>query len=192
MLLILAVLASAACGSDDDTPTVATTASTTATTAAVSTTSEPVITTAAPKPGIVIDEQGICKLRLGMTVAQASATGQIGPTEPGCEPAGELSAELQFGGVTGSVTFRDGVIQRYAVRSGAKTATGVGPGSTVAQIQQAYANGYEVEVDHGTEEQFGITLVRVRRAGAARFGFDVPTDTGKAKTVSVPEVGFCE
>ncbi len=189
--LVAVAVVAAGCGGDD-TPTI-TTASTTASTSP-STTSNPVATTGAPQASTVIGEQGIGRLRLGMSVAQAKATGEIGATGPGCELAGpgELAADLRVGSAVGSVTFRDGVLHSFTVRSGAKTTTGVGPGATVAQIQQAYANGYAVKVDHETEDQFGITLVSVLRDGTQRFGFDVATDTGKARSVSVPEVSFCE
>ncbi|MEY2474868.1 MAG: hypothetical protein QOG87_183 [Actinomycetota bacterium] len=152
-------------------------------------------TTSAPSStGLTVDERGVGKLRLGMSLADAKASGEIGPTGPGCEVAGpsELGAPLQLGEVVGNVTFRDGVLYSVSVRSGAKTAAGVGPGSTIPQIQQAYGSGYEVKVDHATEAQFGITLVSVLRDGTQLFDFDVATDTGKATSVIVPRITFCE
>jgi hypothetical protein len=193
-LSIVVVSLLAGCGDDDAGPSTPTTSSTTAATSTTTSTSAKVTTTAKGQAANVLGEKGIGKLQLGMSLAAAKATGEIGTVGPGCELAGpsEQSAPLKSGTATGSVTFTDGVLTRISVRSGAKTAAGVGPGSTIAQIQQAYGAGYEVEVDHDTEEQFGITLVTVLRGGGRLFDFDVPTDSGKAMSVTIPRLGFCE
>ena len=190
----LVALAATACG-DDGTPatttTTSTSSSTTATTAmSASTTAAPSTTAAAAS---VIREDGIGKLRLGMTVAQAKATGEIGAVGPGCELGGpgELAADLLSGTAKGIVTFSEDVIVGFMVRSGAKTAAGIGAGSTLAQIQQAYAKGYEIKTDDSYQEQFGFTLVSVYR-GKHWFDFDVDAGSKKVGSVWVPNVRLCE
>ena len=196
VLLLVGLLAAGAvaCSGDDDTAATTTTSST-STSSSTSTTAKAAATTTTAAPAAtVITEQGIGKLKLGMTVDQAKATGEIGTVGPGCElnGPGELGAELHVGGATGVVTFQDGTLVGVMVRAGAKTAAGIGPGSTLAQLQQAYANGYEVKTDDSYKEQFGFTLASVLRDGKQRFDFDVDADSKKIGSVWVPRVRLCE
>lgn len=140
-----------------------------------------------------LTENGLGKLRLDMTLADARETGEIGSGRPGCELAGsgEIVTDLNTG-VEGLVYFNDDLLTGIVVRNGATTATGVGPGSTIAEIQQAYGSGYEVKVDRGTEEVFGVAIVSVLRGSKQLFGFDVPPDTGKARSLATPAIRFCE
>ena len=140
-----------------------------------------------------VTENGLGKLRLDMTLADARETGEIGSGRPGCELAGsgEIVADLNTG-VDGLVYFNDDLLTGIVVRNGATTAAGVGPGSTIAEIQQAYGSGYEVKVDRSTEEVFGVAVVSVLRGTKQVFGFDVPPDTGKARSLAMPAVRACE
>jgi hypothetical protein len=193
-VLGLVTIAAVACSGDDDKPAATTTTASTSTSSSTSTTVKAAVTTsAAPQAATVITESGIGKLRLGMTVAQAKATGEIGTVGPGCELGGpgELAADLHVGTATGTVTFREDVVVGFMVRSGAKTEKGIGPGSTLAQIQQAYAQGYEIKTDDSYKEQFGFTLVTVYR-GKQVFDFDVDADSKKVGAVWVPRVQLCE
>lgn len=196
VLVLVGLLAAGAgaCSGDDDTPATTTTSTSTSTSSTSTTAKAAVTTTTAAQAAAVITEQGIGKLKVGMTVDQAKATGQIGTVGPGCELGGpgELGAELHVGGATGAVTFQDGALVGVMVRSGAKTAAGIGPGSTLAQLQEAYANGYEVKTDDSYKDQFGFSLVSVLRDGKQLFDFDVDADSKKVGSVSVPRVRICE
>lgn len=197
VLLVVGLLAvgAVACSGDDDKPASTTTSSSTSTTtsSSTSTTAQAVTTTTAAKATPVITEQGIGKLKLGMTTAQAKATGQIGTVEPGCEVAGpgEFGADLHAEGATGNVTFRDDKVVNIVVRSGARTAAGIGTGSTLAQIRKAYIAD-EVKVDDSYQEQFRFTLVSVIRDGTTIFDFDMDSESGKVGNVWVPNVRLCE
>ena len=198
LVLGLVALAAVACSGDDDKTTATTTTTSTSVPSDATSTSTGAgsasSTTAAPQGMTVVTEQGIGQLRLGMTVAQAQATGQIGTVGPGCELAGpgEQAADLHVGPATGAVTFQESALVGVMVRSGAKTAAGVGPGSTLAQIQQAYAKGYEIKTDDSYKDQFGFTLVSVLRNGTQLFDFSVDADANTVREIWVPRVRLCE
>jgi hypothetical protein len=151
-------------------------------------------TTAASGSPTVVTEKGLGKLQIDMTLAAAKATGQIGTTRPGCELGGpgELVADINTGVADGLVYFNDEHLSGIVVRSGAKTAAGVGPGSTIVQIQQAYPAPYDVKVDHSTEEVFGVAIVSVSRSTKQLFGFDVDPGTKKSRTLAIPAIRTCD
>jgi hypothetical protein len=65
----------------------------------------------------------------------------------------------------------------------------VGIGGTIAQIKAAYP---KAKVDHGTDETFGVTLVRVPKTGGGRIHFAVDVDSEKITRIGVPVIPFCE
>ena len=184
-VLLAFVLAGGCGGGGDD-------AGSPVTTTTTSTAVLPLITTTTAAPTIVT-ERGLGKLQLDMTLDEAKATRSIGPTHPGCELGGpgEFVAALKTG-VEGTVYFNDGVLTAIVVRAGAATAAGVGPGSTLQEIKSVYALGYDVAVDHGTDETFGATFVSVKRSGRDLFGFDVDTATLRARSLAIPSLRTCE
>ena len=74
------------------------------------------------------------------------------------------------------------------MRGGAK-ARGVGIGATIPQIQSAFP---QANIDHSTEQLFGITLVKIPKTGGGRIQFAVDVDTDKTTLIAVPNVAFCE
>jgi hypothetical protein len=193
VVLLAVLVAGGACSdskSNDKHPTAKTTSSTRASTTSAAGASS----TAAAGGASVVTEKGLGKLRIDMTLTAAKATGEIGTTRPGCELGGpgELVADINTGVADGLVYFNDEHLSGIVVRSGAKTTAGVGPGSTIAEIQHAYPAPYDVKVDHSTEEVFGVAIVSVSRADKQLFGFDVDPGTTKSRTVAIPAIRTCE
>ena len=151
--------------------------------------------TSAAQVAPVITESGISRLRLGMTLTAAKATGEIGPTSPGCELGGPgpLIAPIKVKGVTGHVFFFEDAIESIEIEDGAKTAAGVGPGSTAAEVQRAYnSGGYVTTRSDSTREVFGFDLVTVERNGTQVFEADVDPATDRVGSVFVSGVQLCD
>jgi hypothetical protein len=186
-LLLLVVPLLAACDDDSGPDTASSTS-----VAVASSTSRPSSSTTAVGPPVAT-ERGIGPLLLGMTLDDAEDTGAMGPTRPGCELAGpgELAADLT-GGIKGLVYFDEEVLTGLVVYEGARTAAGIGPGSTLDQIRQAFASGHRVEVDESTVETFGVAIVSVFRGETQVFAFDVDPETDKARSLGIPSMRFCE
>ena len=144
---------------------------------------------AAPKR---ITAERVGEVRIGMTYSEAREKGLIGRMRDGCPLASpprktaRLRAPLE-----GSVDFTDRTPRKVAiisVRGGAR-ARGVGIGSTIRQIRAAFP---KARVDHGPEEIFEITLVKIPKDGGGRIQFAVSTKTKRTILVGVPYVQFCE
>jgi hypothetical protein len=131
-------------------------------------------------------------IRIGMTYKDARAKGLIGRIHQGCELSGpsaraaRLKAPLEGSvNLTGRTPRR---IRDITVRGGAK-ARGVGIGSTIRQIKDAFP---KARVDHSTDETFELTLVRVQKDGGGKIQFGVDTGTKKTTVIGVPSIAFCE
>lgn len=144
---------------------------------------------AAPKR---ITPERVGQVRIGMTYKEAREKGLIGRMRDGCPLASppRKTARLRAP-LSGSVDFSDRTPRRVriiSVRGGAR-ARGVGIGSTIRQIRAAFP---KARVDHGPEEIFEITLVKVPKDGGGRIQFAVSIETKKTVLVGVPYVQFCE
>ena len=140
-----------------------------------------------------ITRTGVGQLRLGMTHKEAFEMGLVGRKRPGCELGGpdtrsaRLKAPLK--GFVDLTTRRKPRRVRSISLTGGATARGVGIGSTIAQIKAAFPGA---KVDHGTEEVFGITLVKVSKQAGGRFHFAVDVGTKKTTQIGIPTIPFCE
>lgn len=139
-----------------------------------------------------ITAAGVGQVELGDRFRRVRAAGLVGRLRPGCEVSGpdarfaRLKAPL-----SGTVDFSRTSprrVKRITVRGGAK-ARGVGIGATIAQIKSAFP---KANVDHSTEQLFGITLVKIPKDGGGRIQFAVDVDTDKTTLIAVPRLAFCE
>jgi hypothetical protein len=140
-----------------------------------------------------ITAAGVGKVKLGRTFTSLRAAGLVGRLRPGCELGGpgtrsaRLKAPLE-GFVDLTTRQRPRKVRSISITGGA-TARGVGIGGTLAQIKAAFP---KAKVDHGTEEVFGITLVKIPKDGGGRIQFAVDVGTKKITRIGVPSIPFCE
>jgi hypothetical protein len=131
-------------------------------------------------------------VQIGMTYKEARAKELIGRIRGGCPLGGRdtRSARL-LAPLKGQVEFTRSSprkIRNILVRGGAR-ARGVGIGATIREIKKAFP---KARVDHGTDETFGVTLVRIPRNGGGRLQFAVDTGTKKTISIGVPFIAFCD
>jgi hypothetical protein len=132
-------------------------------------------------------------VHLGDTHADLRARGKVGPLQPGCELGGPntRSANLRRP-LKGFVTYSLSTPRRVraiTVRGGAR-ARGVGIGSKIPAILNRFPNA---EVEHDTDEVFGLTLVMTpERRNGHRIMFGVSTETERTRLIGVPGIAFCE
>ena len=139
-----------------------------------------------------ITPEGVGGVKLGMTFEKARERGLVGPKRAGCPLSGRDTASARLKRpLKGSVelTVRKPRRVRSIQVTGGARARGVGIGSTIRQIRDAFPRA---RVDHGTDETFGITLVRVPKDGGGKIHFAVDTGTKKTTLVGVPYIAFCE
>jgi hypothetical protein len=140
-----------------------------------------------------ITAAGAGQVKLGRTFTSLRAAGLVGRLRPGCELGGpdtrsaRLKAPLK-GFVDLTTRQRPRKVRSISITGGA-TARGVGIGGTIAQIKAAYP---KAKVDHGTEDVFGITLVKIPKDGGGRIHFAVDVDSKKITRIGVPLIPFCE
>lgn len=154
--------------------------------------------TGAPDPaGVALSREGLGALRIGMTKAQAEATGMLGAFTPGCEvrmPRPEGAPLLAP--YDGYVEVDGGVVTSITVHSGAATDPGgVRAGDRLDEATAAFeAAGLTVTVDEGTEEVFGVWFVSVTdESGDDVFGTTAdPAADGALGPISTPYVQACE
>ena len=138
-----------------------------------------------------ITAAGVGKVKLGKTFQQLRAAGLVGRLRPGCELAENTRSARVTAPLEGTVNFTQTAPRRVAdiTISGGAKARGVGIGATIPQIRAAFP---KARVDHGTEDVFRITLVRIPKDGGGRIKFAVDVDTKKVTLIGVPFIAFCE
>jgi hypothetical protein len=144
---------------------------------------------AAPK---AITFERVGQVHVGDRHADLLDKGLVGPLRPGCELGGPntRSAKLRSP-LRGSVDLslnNQRKVRNITVRGGAE-ARGVGIGDKISDIKAKFPKAI---VDHGTEEVFGLTLVRVPKNGGGKISFAVPLDTKRISLIGVPFIAFCE
>jgi hypothetical protein len=145
-----------------------------------------------PVPGIT--GKGVGAVTLGASYKKLHRKGVIGKIRPGCELGGPRtrSAPLKAG-VKGTVEFTlkdPRRVRSISIRGGSgATARGVGIGATIPEIKAAFPTATE---EHGTDEVFLLTLVRVPKSDGGKITFGVSTTTGKVMVIGVPYIAFCE
>jgi hypothetical protein len=139
------------------------------------------------------DGSGVGKVKVGKTFKALRAAGLVGPMRPGCELGGpdtrsaKLKAPLK-GFVDLTTRRRPRRVRSISLAGGAR-ARGVGIGSTIAQIKAAFPGA---KVDHGTDDTFRLTLVKVPKSAGGRFSFAVDTTTKKTTRIGIPFIPFCD
>ena len=140
-----------------------------------------------------ITAAGVGKVKVGKTFRSLRAAGLVGKLRPGCPLGGpqtrsaRLKAPLK-GSVDLTTRRRPRRVRSISITGGA-TARGVAIGGTIAQIKAAYP---KAKVDHGTEDVFGITLVKIPKNGGGRISFAVDVDSKQITQIGVPFIPFCE
>jgi hypothetical protein len=139
-----------------------------------------------------ITKSGVGKIPLGDSYRSLRSSGLLGRLRHGCPLGGThtRSARLKAP-LKGSVdlTRRKPRKVRAITVTGGASARGVGIGERLADIKAAFP---KAKVDHGTDETFGITLVRIPRNGGGRIQFAIDVDTNKITRIAVPAIQFCE
>lgn len=139
-----------------------------------------------------ITPDGVGAVKLGKTYHELRAAGLIGRARAGCVAAGPdaRSARLKAP-LHGSVDFTLTKPRRAAAVTitGGATARGVGIGDTAADIREAFP---KAKFDHGSDDMFGVTIVRVPKRGGGRLGFAVGVDSKRVELIAVPRIQVCE
>jgi hypothetical protein len=139
-----------------------------------------------------ITPAGVDGVKRGKTYRRLRRQGLVKRIRKGCELGGPntRSAGLRAP-LKGQVNFTlksPRKVTDITVRGGAK-ARGVGIGAKIPAIRAAYP---KAKVDHGTDEVFGLTLVKIPKDGGGRLQFGVSTDTKKVTVIGIPFIAFCE
>lgn len=145
----------------------------------------------------VLRLDGIGPLRLGMSRADAVATGWLSDPGPGCELGGpplpvvyKLKGPKAPAGIAGTAQFDRGTLRVLAFSSGVRTSFGVAiPGGTVAKLlQRARASGLSATSLY--DQTFAGTFVTVNRGGRQVLG--AFAEKSAIGTLAVPYVPVCE
>jgi hypothetical protein len=140
-----------------------------------------------------ITATGAGKVKIGNSYAVLRKRGAIGRIRHGCELGGpNTRAATLKSPLRGSVNFTLKSPRRVTdilITGGDAAARGVGIGDTLADIQAAYPSA---KVDHGTDEVFEFTLVKIPKSDGGKLQFAVSTKTDKITAIGVPYIAVCE
>ncbi|MDM7953484.1 MAG: hypothetical protein QUV07_09775 [Cyanobium sp. CZS 25K] len=145
----------------------------------------------------VLRLDGIGPLRLGMSRAEAVATGWLSDPGPGCELSGpplpvvyQLKGPKAPAGIEGTAQFEQGTLRVMAFSAGVRTTFGVAlPGGTVNDlVQRARAAGLSATSVY--DETFAGRFVTVNRGGQQVLGAFATRSA--IATIAVPYVPVCE
>jgi hypothetical protein len=142
---------------------------------------------------------GIGPLHLGMTRADALATGWLAHRTTGCPLGGpplpivyRLSGPSAPSGVRGTAEFDRGRLRTLSFTRGVRTAVGVVVGRTTTSdmVARYRAAGFRARATF--EEVFAGTFVTVKRPGSTRFVISGFADADVVTTLGIPAVPVCE
>ena len=135
---------------------------------------------------------GVGGVKIGATYHKVHRRHLVGPLHKGCELGGPNTRSARLlAPLSGSVDLTLKTPRRVAdvLVQGGASARGVGNGATTADIQSAYPSAI---IDHGTEQTFQITLVKIPKNGGGRIQFAVDLSTHQVSLIGVPFIPFCE
>lgn len=194
VVLALALLV-AACSSSGHQVT-STTSSSSSTSTTTSTTAPPLKPTTTTTAPLRLSARKLGPIHVGMTQAEATATGLIGAFTSGCEIQSPPPQDAPLlPPLVGTVEVTDGHVSSIGVRAGAPTDPGgVSGNTTLDQAKAAFeAAGLTVKVDTSTAGTFNSWFVDVTQAGQPVFGF--AADAAAPHTVGIiftPSLLVCE
>lgn len=195
--LVLLVGATACGGDDDRGDDGAAAAGDTTSTANTLPAEDGEVQTTTMAPGtLVLTGTSIGDIALGMTLAQAEATGLVGgPWTPGCELGGPgaQGAELRAP-ARGSLQAQDGRITGVYAFGGVVTSPGgIEVGDDLATVEAAFVDGYTVTVDRSLEEVFEMWAADVTdERGQPAFSFAIDPASQLVTAIGMPHIPFCE
>lgn len=139
-----------------------------------------------------ITPAGAGGIQLGESYRRLHRQKLVGTIKKGCELGGPRTRSARLRPpLKGNVDFTLKDPRRVTdilIRGGA-SASGVGIGSTLADIQAAFPSAI---VNHETEQVFRITLVKIPKGGGGLIHFAVDVNTNLVTLIGVPSIPFCE
>jgi hypothetical protein len=144
--------------------------------------------TAAAAP--TVTGQGVGALRLGAGVRSLHRRHLIGRLQPGCElDPGQRVARLRQP-LRGFAIFHGKRLRSITISGGARTARGIGIGSTPSEARQAYPNAEYVPP--GQADPFEDGFFWVNDSVHPHFTFTVDAQSLVISQINVPWPAFCE